>query len=63
MDSIKDGIFILSVSIGISFLLKYALKIYPPSTKFDAPDTLKMFVGIPLGCLEKDYAKNVTKID
>ena len=48
MDSIKDGIFILSVIIGTFFLLKYELKMSVRSAKLDAPDALKMFVGISL---------------
>ena len=56
MDSFKDGAIITSVTLGVFFGMKFLLKTQPPTAKLDGMDILKLFGGIALGCLAKDYA-------
>ena len=55
-DSLKEGAIITAVTIGEFMILKYLFKMSPPSAKLDINDAGKLFLGISMSVLVKDYA-------
>ena len=63
IDSLKEGAIVTRVPIIGFMILKYLLKISPPSAKLNIIDVLKLSGGIVCGVLVKDYAVKKKWID
>ena len=55
MDSLKEGLIVTGVTIGLYVSLKYLFKASPPSAQLDLSDVGKLGVGMLSGVLVKDY--------